>query len=111
MSTHENVTHPDRRPEGKEGAGAHQEGDNSVQAGQTQRRGKSEPQKGEATSVNDHQKTVSGKKQHGPDDKVGRNAGGNEGSKGQNVDARRSAGTGTEPGDTGDARGRSRTKE
>ena len=34
---------------------------------------------------NDHQKTVSGKKQHGPDDKVGKHAGGNEGSKGQNL--------------------------
>ena len=59
-------------------------------------------------SVNDHQKTVSGKKQHGPDDKVGQDAGGNEGSKGQNVDARRSTGTGKEPGDIGDDRGRSR---
>jgi hypothetical protein len=59
-------------------------------------------------SVNDHQKTVSGKKQHGPDDKVGQDAGGNAGSKGQNVDARRSAGTGKEPGDIGDDRGRSR---
>ena len=29
----------DRRVEGEEGAGAHQEGPNSVQAGQTQRRG------------------------------------------------------------------------
>jgi hypothetical protein len=105
MSTNENVTHPDRRPEGKEGAG------NSVQAGQTQRGDKSESQKGQPSSVNDHQKTVSGKKQHGPDDKVGRNAGGNEGSKGQNVDARRSAGTGTQPSDIGDDRGRSRTKQ
>ena len=59
-------------------------------------------------SVNDHQKTVSGKKQHGPDDKVGQDAGGNEGSKGQNVDSRRSTGTGKEPGDIGDDRGRSR---
>jgi len=33
---------------------------------------------------NDHQKTVSGKNQNGPADKVGANAGGNEGSKGQN---------------------------
>ena len=33
---------------------------------------------------NDHQKTVSGKNQHGPADKVGKHAGGNEGSKGQN---------------------------
>ena len=33
---------------------------------------------------NGHQKTVSGKNQNGPDDKVGKNAGGNAGSKGQN---------------------------
>jgi hypothetical protein len=90
MSTNKNDTRPERRPEGKEGAGAHQEG---------------------RDSVNDHQKTVSGKKQHGPDDKVGRDAGGNEGSKGQNVDARRSGGTGKQPSDIGDERGRSRTKQ
>lgn len=34
---------------------------------------------------NDHQKTVSGKNQRGPADKVGKDAGGNEGSKGQNL--------------------------
>lgn len=34
---------------------------------------------------NDHQKTVSGKKQHGPADKAGKDAGGNEKSKGQNL--------------------------
>lgn len=33
----------DRRSEGEEGTGAHQEGPNSVQADQTQRRGKSAP--------------------------------------------------------------------
>ena len=33
---------------------------------------------------NDHQKTVAGKNQRGPADKVGKHAGGNEGSKGQN---------------------------
>ena len=64
-----------------------------------------------AGSHNDHQKTVSGKKQHGPADKVGQDAGGNEGSKGQNVDSRRSTGTGKEPGDIGDYRGRSRGTE
>jgi hypothetical protein len=111
MSTSKNDARPERRPEGKEGAGAHQEGRNSVQAGHTQRREKSEPQKGQPSSVNDHQKTVSGKKQHGPDDKVGRDAGGNEGSKGQNIDSRRSGGTGKEPSDIGDERGRSRTKQ
>ena len=62
-----------------------------------------------------HRKTSlalwSGKKQHGPDDKIGHDAGGNEGSKGQNVDARRSAGTGKQPSDIGDERGRSRTKQ
>ena len=111
MSSNENDTHSERRPEGKEGAGAHQEGRNPVQAGQTQRREESDPQKGQPSSGNDHQKTVSGKKQHGPDDRVGRDAGGNEGSKGQNVDARRSEGTGRQPSDIGDERGRSRTKQ
>jgi hypothetical protein len=101
-------TNPERPPEGKEGAGSHQEGKHSVQAGQTQRREHSEPEQRKQNSVNDHQKTVSGKKQHGPEDKVGADAGGNEGSKGQNVDPRRSTGTGREPGDVGDDRGRSR---
>jgi hypothetical protein len=111
MSTNNDDAHLERRPEGKEGAGAHQEGRNSVQAGQTQRREESVPQKNQPSSVNDHQKTVSGKKQHGPNDKVGRDGGGNKGSKGQNVDARRSEGTGTQPNDIGDERGRSRTKQ
>ena len=34
---------------------------------------------------NGHQKTVSGKKQNGPNEKVGKGAGGNAGSKGQNM--------------------------
>ena len=33
---------------------------------------------------NGHQKTVSGKNQRGPDEKIGKDAGGNLGSKGQN---------------------------
>ena len=33
---------------------------------------------------NDHQKTVSGKKQHGPADTIGKDAGGPYGSRGQN---------------------------
>jgi hypothetical protein len=33
---------------------------------------------------NDHQKSVSGKKQHGPADKIGKDAGGAYGSRGQN---------------------------
>lgn len=33
---------------------------------------------------NGHQKTVSGKNQHGPDEKLGKDAGGNAGSRGQN---------------------------
>jgi hypothetical protein len=37
------------------------------------------------TSDNEHQKTVQGKNQHGPDGKMGRDAGGNDGSRGQNV--------------------------
>jgi hypothetical protein len=39
----------DRRVEGEEGAGAHQEGLNSVQAGQTQRREQSPPENGRST--------------------------------------------------------------
>ena len=53
---------------------------------------------------NDHQKTVSGKKQHGPEEKIGRDAGGNEGSKGQNFRSGPASGTGREPGDLGDER-------
>jgi hypothetical protein len=107
MGAEKENTPPERRPEGKEGAGSHQEGKHSVQAGRQQ----SEPEHSKPNSVNDHQKTVSGKKQHGPEDKVGQDAGGNEGSKGQNVDSRRSTGTGKEPGDIGDNRGRSRAAE
>ena len=110
MGANKKNAHPERRPEGKEGTGSHQEGKNSVQAGQSQRRERSEPEKNKPDSTNDHQKTVSGKKQHGPEDKVGHDAGGNEGSKGQNMDARRSTGTGKEPGDIGDYRGRSRSE-
>ena len=40
MNKHEQ---PERRPDGEEGAGAHQEGPNSVHTGQTQRRAKSVP--------------------------------------------------------------------
>lgn len=36
---------------------------------------------------NSHQKTVSGKNQRGPEEKVGKSAGGNERSKGQNMRA------------------------
>ena len=39
----------DRRVEGEEGAGAHQEGPNSVQAGQSQRRGNSAPEEAPQT--------------------------------------------------------------
>ena len=39
----------DRRVEGEEGAGAHQEGPNSVQGGQTERRGGSAPQQAPRT--------------------------------------------------------------
>ena len=111
MGADKENTQPDRRPEGKEGAGSHQEGKRSVQPGQSQRRERSEPERNKPNSASDHQKTVSGKKQHGPDENVGHDAGGNEGSKGQNIDARRSTGTGREPGDIGDDRGRSRARE
>ena len=46
--------------------------------------------KQDKTTDNDHQKTVSGKNQRGPADKIGKNAGGAYGSRGQN---RRSAGS------------------
>jgi hypothetical protein len=111
-----NQGNSERRPEGKEGAGAHQEGRNSKQSGQTNRRAGGDNQKHERAvrqhgdqqsanasqparagggdtgrrSDNDHQKTVQGKNQKGPDAKAGRDVGGgNEGSKGQNVDQRR----------------------
>jgi hypothetical protein len=45
--------------------------------------------KNSGSTDNDHQKTVSGKNQTGPKDKVGKDAGGNQGSRGQN---RRSSG-------------------
>jgi hypothetical protein len=111
MVADDDTPQPVRRPEGKEGAGSHQERGHSVQAGRPQSREQSEPEKSKPNSPNDHQKTVSGKKRHGPEDKVRHDAGGNEGSKGQNVDSRRSTGTGKEPRDTGDYRGRSRTRE
>ena len=38
-----NDERPERRSEGKDGTGAHQEGPNSVQAGRTQRRERSAP--------------------------------------------------------------------
>jgi hypothetical protein len=41
-------------------------------------------EKQNARTDNDHQKTVSGKNQHGPDEKLGKDAGGNAGSRGQN---------------------------
>ena len=46
------------------------------------------------TADHGHQKVVSGKKQNGPADKVGKDAGGNEGSKGQNFRAGASGSTG-----------------
>jgi hypothetical protein len=51
---------------------------------------------------NGHQKTVSGKKQHGPADKIGKNAGGAQGSRGQNRRAVSSASVGShKPGGDG----------
>jgi hypothetical protein len=43
---------------------------------------------------NDHQKTVQGKNQRGPADKVGKDAGGSDGSRGQNVRGGGSGSTG-----------------
>jgi hypothetical protein len=111
MGAEKETTDPERQPEGEERAGSHQKDKHSVHAGHTQRREHSEPEQSKPNSVHHHQKTVSGKKQHGPQDKVGQDAGGNEGSKGQNVDSRRSTDTGKEPGDIGDNRGRTRAAE
>ncbi|HYN10084.1 MAG TPA: hypothetical protein VES67_22050 [Vicinamibacterales bacterium] len=59
-----------------------QQGSQKVEDRKTASTGKhAEPQ----DTDNDHQKTVQGKNQRGPADKVGRDAGGNEGSKGQNA--------------------------
>ena len=87
--------------------GTHQEGKNSQQTGQTNRRASGDTQKHERAlreegdnrgnretgygdagrkSENQGQKTVQGKNQRGPEDKAGRDiGGGNEGSKGQNA--------------------------
>jgi len=55
---------------------------------------------------NDHQKSVQGKNQRGPEEKIDRDAGGNLQSKGQNIDPRRSGtGTGKQASDVGDERG------
>ena len=43
---------------------------------------------GDNAGRNRKQKTVQGKKQHGPDDMIGHEAGGNEGGKGQNIHMR-----------------------
>ena len=53
---------------------------------------KSTDDRNKNTIENDHQKTVSGKNQHGPAEKIGKDAGGNDGSKGQN---RRAGGSGS----------------
>ena len=51
---------------------------------------------------NDHQKTVSGKNQRGPADKIGKNAGGASGSRGQNRRSTGSASVGShKPGGDG----------
>ena len=84
--------------------GTHQEGRQSPQTGQTNRRAPGDNQKHERAirqegdnretgygdtgrkSENQGQKTVQGKNQRGPEDKVGQDiGGGNEGSKGQNA--------------------------
>jgi hypothetical protein len=51
--------------------------------------------KNSGSTDNDHQKMVSGKNQKGPKDRVGKDAGGNQGSRGQN---RRSTGGGRSVG-------------
>ena len=78
----------EHRPEGKGGnrsPAREQKRDDEPNAGQRQGGGDTGRQ-----SENDHQKTVQGKNQSGPDDKAGRDVGGgNAGSKGQNIDERR----------------------
>lgn len=55
-----------------------------------------------ASVDNGHQKSVSGKKQHGPDEKLGKDAGGNDGSMGQNRRAENSKSVGShKPGGDG----------
>ncbi len=63
------------------------------------------PSKASRDTDNDHQKAVQGKNQRGPGEKVGRSAGGNEGSRGQNVDARKVHKGKRESEDLGDERG------
>jgi hypothetical protein len=53
------------------------------------KKAKNSPKQSKSTD-NDHQKTVSGQKQRGPADKIGKSAGGAYGSRGQN---RRAAST------------------
>ena len=57
-------------------------------------------QKPEITD-NNHQKTVQGKNQDGPSDKVGKDAGGNRGSQGQNRRARSGSVGSHKPGGDG----------
>ena len=111
MGAENDKTHPDRQPEGKEGAGSHQEGKYSVQAGHTQRRAHAEREQRQPDSANDHQTTISGKREHGPEDKVGRDAGANDGSKSRHMESGRPSGTGREPGDIGDNRRRTRAAQ
>ena len=61
MSANGETRPVERRPEGKEGAGSHQEGPNSLQTGQTQRRGHSEPEKNQPDQANDRKKPAAGK--------------------------------------------------
>lgn len=86
----------ERRPEGKEGAGGDdQKHERAVRQHGDRQRANDDREAGDngdtgRRSENDHQKTVQGKNQKGPEDKLDRDVGGgNEGSKGQNVDARR----------------------
>ena len=55
-------------------------------------------EKQNARTDNNHQKTVSGKNQHGPEEKLGKDAGGNAGSQGQNSRAGNSGGSGQSVG-------------
>jgi hypothetical protein len=52
------VKQNNRRPQGEEGAGAHQEGKHSVQAGQTQRREQSPPAKSRPTTAKEARRSA-----------------------------------------------------
>ena len=69
----ESKPNSDRRLEGEQGAGAHQEGSNSVQAGKTQRRGAAAPEQAPKTgrSTRSSRAKSTSDKEPGPNDDDG----------------------------------------